>query len=346
MAEEIKVMTMNKGTASAWANQVRALETAELGYDTDNKTLKVGDGATSFGDLARLLSSIEIATEADIDDESAQGKLSTLVLLKTVVAAATEYATQGAPGVIQFGTDAEVASGLNTNRVASIFQMVTRILGLLATDEDIALGTAIDKTASVKQLMELLKKNKPYRYGEFVEFINPTLPAGFAPRYGGILSSADSLYPELYEYLQTAEGQLQCITLAQWTTMSNAWSGVGGVPFFVLDTSARSIRLPDTRGMLREDAGFDGLDVLGVHQDMIRNIVGSFPHYADSGDAANITGVFSGAQNAYAYAISSGGVQRRFQATTFNASTKVPTGNANKPRAFGVLPCVYVGGAA
>ena len=141
---------------------------------------------------------------------------------------------------------------------------------------------------------------------------------------------------------------------AQWNALSQAapWNGIGGVPFFVLDVNAKTIRLPDVRGMYVETAGFDNLAVGGVHGDAIRNITGS--HYygrdADSNNTVNLpTGAFSyGAQsydsvNQWTW-LSQVGMAYSWLPLLFNASQVVPTAAVNRPRAFGALGCFYIGG--
>ena len=77
-------------------------------------------------------------------------------------------------------------------------------------------------------------------------------------------------------------------------------------------------------------------DVGGVHGDMIRNIPGW------------LIGVYGGSQGGAFYTLSNQGYTASGTGNTlpkigFDPSRVVPTGNANKPRAFGVLPCVYLG---
>lgn len=54
MADEIRVITVNQGTAQQWANQARPLEAGEFGYATDTKELKIGDGARPWAALPTL----------------------------------------------------------------------------------------------------------------------------------------------------------------------------------------------------------------------------------------------------------------------------------------------------
>ncbi|GHV45298.1 hypothetical protein FACS1894204_04060 [Synergistales bacterium] len=51
MADETKVIIVNKGSTTEWANQVRPLEAGEFGYNTDTKETKMGDGESDFPSL-------------------------------------------------------------------------------------------------------------------------------------------------------------------------------------------------------------------------------------------------------------------------------------------------------
>ena len=55
MADENKIFTVNRGTATEWQNAVRVLEDGEFGWDRTNKKLKIGDGMTAFDDLKAFL---------------------------------------------------------------------------------------------------------------------------------------------------------------------------------------------------------------------------------------------------------------------------------------------------
>ena len=194
---------------------------------------------------------------------------------------------------------------------------------------------------------------QPYELCEIYYFRHPTLRPGFAPCTGSVIEHADQAYPLAYEYLQTAEGQLICKTEQEWQTMSTAtyytnasgvaegWNGVGGVPFFVVDTEAKTIRLPDTRGMYMEAAGLDGLTVGGVHADKVRNASGSV---GSSGACVfqNATGIiYSSGSKCSHIQYNSGG--SAYPVIGIQLSRQIPTGSQTKPRAFGAIACVYLG---
>ena len=190
-----------------------------------------------------------------------------------------------------------------------------------------------------------------YELCEVYYFLNPALRPGFVEAAGGLVNNAATLYPAAFGYLQTVEGSALCVTEAQWQAMSTAtyytdasgntegWNGVGGVPKFVLDTGNGTIRVPDLRGMYMEAAGLDSLAVGGVHADMIRNITGSLNATYRYDDFAP-NGVFVGSTPSSAFDT---GSYRPHDVVTMDVSRQIPTGNQAKPRAFGVLACVYLG---
>lgn len=182
--------------------------------------------------------------------------------------------------------------------------------------------------------------------GSFHTIYQTTPPAGFKVRDGSLLSTADVLYPKLWYALQN-DSRLAPFkkTEAEWQALSSnaVWGGVGGVPFFVIDLAAKTIRLPDTRGMYVEDAGFDGLTVSGTHGDAIRNITGNIG-FITYGFASLAQGAFTGHARAGEYSSTfSGSSPLPYDFAMFNASNQVPVATKNQPRAFGSLPCVYVG---
>ena len=188
-----------------------------------------------------------------------------------------------------------------------------------------------------------------YDLCEFYYFRHPTLKAGFQPAQGGLLANAATLYPKAWAYLQTAEGQKLCTTETAWQAMTRAvwatladgtqvsWNGIGGAPFYAPNTSTGALRLPDLRGMYMEAAGYDSLDVGGVHGDGIRTFTG---YLGNSAVYSAIEGVFS-ATNQGNMSISSGSFRTRN--ITLDPSLAVPVANKNQPRAWGALPCVYLG---
>lgn len=194
----------------------------------------------------------------------------------------------------------------------------------------------------------------PFRVCEVYNFLQPVQRPSFVQAAGGLIANAAALYPQAFAFLQTSDGQALCVTEAEWQAMSTAiyytnadgvsegWNGVGGVPKFVIDTNAGTIRVPDLRGMYAEAAGLDSLAVGGVHHDRVRNVT---VQLGGAGHSGFWTLTVSSAVN-----ILSGQATNRPTAATgkgdylvIDNSRVIPTGSHNVPRAFGVLPYIYLG---
>ncbi len=192
-------------------------------------------------------------------------------------------------------------------------------------------------------------EDNPLLYpGAFVSLYEQEPPERFVVRNGSLIYHASTTAPLLYEALQNEENAWKLKTEAQWQAMREAdpWNGVGGVPYFVLNIAANTIRLPDTRGMYEEGAGFDGLTVGGVHGDMIRNITGSVKREIYPTDGTiELSGAFASLGQGSPQRVSSSVISTGSGVDEWglNSSIQVPTGKANKPRAYGVLHCVYLG---
>ena len=78
MAEKIlnQIMQQKRGTFANWTAKNPVLKAGEIGYITDKKMLKVGDGTTAFNDLNYL----KISLEDVVDLLDANGKLKTNLL--------------------------------------------------------------------------------------------------------------------------------------------------------------------------------------------------------------------------------------------------------------------------
>lgn len=197
-------------------------------------------------------------------------------------------------------------------------------------------------------------KVSQYELGEVYYFRHPTLRPGFQPCQGGIITDAATQYPDIWAYLQTAEGQLLLKTEAQWQAMTTAtwatladgttvgWGGIGGAPYFVQDLGVGTLRMPDLRGMYAEAAGFDSLGVGGVDGDQGREIAGEvgkimFSGYAESG-ALTIT-----SKGSVSHA---GGSNTGLATIAISSGRTTPTGPAFAPRRWGALACCYLGAPA
>ncbi len=172
---------------------------------------------------------------------------------------------------------------------------------------------------------------------EFKDFFEQVPPQGWSVRDGSILTQADTKYPKLWEHLTTEKNLWKCKSQAEWEALSNTAGGIGGVPFFVVDSAAKTIKLPDTRtdhsfGLATEHIGtWEG--------DAMRNITGSVGGFFNFGATSGPFGVAN--RTDYMQAIQS---PPGFHDFTFDASKVVPTASQFRPRRFALLPCVYVGG--
>ena len=175
--------------------------------------------------------------------------------------------------------------------------------------------------------------------------LHPTAKPGMVPVNGTLLANADELYPKAFAYLQTPAGQQLCITQAAYDTMRAAapWNGIGGAPKFVLDAAAKTIRVPDLRGMYDEVAGYDGLGVGEARGDQMREITGRFTTRNTAGAGSWLSdGVFE-VQALAAYITGATGGDISPGNYMFRASRVVPTGPSFAPMRWGALACVYLG---
>lgn len=247
----------------------------------------------------------------------------------------------------------------NAQMLAAILKLIADETPGIASSEKNGIGRPDGITITIDASGKYTATTRPFILGEFYYFRHPSLRTGFAPCQGGILANAVTQHPEIWAYLQTAEGQLLLKTEAEWQAMSTAtwatladgtkvgWNGIGGVPYYVQDLATGTLRLPDLRGMYAEAAGFDALGVGGTHIDMsreiwakglvIRNTDNSYLGAATSDNT--VSGGFGGGSGWYLRVTDTNYPTQR----AFQSSRVVPTGNANKPRAWGALACAYMG---
>ena len=153
--------------------------------------------------------------------------------------------------------------------------------------------------AAVAELRQLVSQlsviaAKKYEVGDFGDFPFAAPRPGWAVRNGAWLDSADVEYPDLWAYLHdTGEGRGRCVPLATWQSMSATAGGVGGVIWFSVDDAAKRIKLPDTRGDYKRDAGSSYLQAVGGwHADKGRNITGSPGITPPGGSLGYLRGAF------------------------------------------------------
>lgn len=178
--------------------------------------------------------------------------------------------------------------------------------------------------------------------GAFHDFYKQAPPAGWMVRNGALITNASTAVPKLYEALQLTDNAFMLKTETQWQALSSVAGGVGGVPFFVLNTGVNTIRLPDTRGDYVRNAGSAFLPNVGDwHGDAIpQDLKGSFRITGQVDSVCN--GVF---YNTGVLGLGINGVSYRNDMPEFgfDPSLVVPTADENRTRAFAMLGCIYVG---
>ena len=247
----------------------------------------------------------------------------------------------------------------NAQMLAAILKLIADETPGIATSEKNGIGRPDGITITIDASGKYTATTRPFILGEFYYFRHPSLRTGFAPCQGGILANAVTQHPEIWAYLQTAEGQLLLKTEAEWQAMSTAtwatladgtkvgWNGIGGVPYYVQDLATGTLRLPDLRGMYAEAAGFDSLGVGGARGDQERRFVGhvgtvnsggagSWSNFGDGiiGAGTRVTNIFSQYNSA---------LSGSYSLPMIDNSRVVPTGAANAPRRWGALACCYIG---
>lgn len=206
-----------------------------------------------------------------------------------------------------------------------------------------------------------IKENSiQYQLCELYYFRHPTLKKGFQPANGGLIDDAANKYPKAWTYLQTTEGQLLCKTEEEWQAMSTAtwhtladntkigFDGVGGVPYFVQDLNAGTLRLMDVSGMHAEASGgmisaTESLDVGGVSGDMIREIAGISRHLRVDNSNPYTEGALTLTKVTDVSFTAGSGQHAGDFILNFLNSRVVPVGPTNRPKSYGVLACVYLG---
>lgn len=194
----------------------------------------------------------------------------------------------------------------------------------------------------------------PYPIGQYTWFEDELVRPGFKPCNANVVSEFAATYPQMAVYLSTTHGakrlfaslaEYEAAHNAAWATLADGsqvrWNNIGGAAKFWWNKAADTLLMPDLTGMLREMAGYDSLGVGGTHIDMIRNIWGQTG--ATEYIAIDATGVFYNANRYDSRDIYGPSDDRNYARVGFDASRVVPTGAANKPRAWGALACCYLG---
>jgi hypothetical protein len=186
--------------------------------------------------------------------------------------------------------------------------------------------------------------------------LHPSAGPGMVPCNGTLLADADVNYPKAWEYLQTAAGQQLCVSEAEWQALNTAvfftdaegnphgWNGVGGAPKFVLDLAARTIRVPDLRGMCEEAAGFGGSAPGEARRDEMRLLQGQLGHVATSHTDGYINGVFPEPEKIGHGAFgNTSGTSFGVRLLSMSSERQAPSGPRAAPARWMALACVYLG---
>ena len=264
-------------------------------------------------------------------------------------------ATATRKGIVTIGENITVASGKISVENASVEQK-----GVVELSNDVD-NTDKLKAATPYAVNRVYKiaKSVKYEICEVYYFLNPTIKNGFVPAYGGIIANANMNCPEAWEFLQSEEGQHMCCSEQEWQRRSTeryfqkengeweSWNGIGGVPKFVLNVNKYTIRVPDLRGMYPEAIGlsYNGVpfEVGEVHYDMIRTLFGHINIYGIPNETdKQLSGVFRSTPSGTGFTLTQG-TKFGLENLIFDANKTIPTGSYTAPRAYGVIPLVYMG---
>ena len=183
--------------------------------------------------------------------------------------------------------------------------------------------------------------------GEFRDIYLQNPPSGWAVRNGALITcAATNNYAMLIEFLKANPWITK--TEEEWQDLSSAapFEGIGGVPFFVLDETTNTIRLPDTRGMYSAGSGWNNTVVGDVVGDAIRNIKGALSSAGKHPvlwTACVPSGAFETVVKTLHSPYSDSTNAGQIDSIQFDASNVVPTAPRNQPASYYTLPCVYIG---
>ena len=346
-------------TATQKATAAASSATAAAGSATtaSQKAIAAADSATAAADSADL-SRRWASEDADVPVQSGEYSAKhyahkakdavpdNLVSRVEAVEGKTQSATTTTRGIGRIATAANALPGSTITNGPAFLDASTFKVSATPTANVIPKA---DASGSIRRYV--------YELGEFYYFRHPDLRVGFAPLTGGLISNCATAYPEIWAYLATTAGAKLCCTEDEWQAMSTAtwatladgttvgWEGIGGVPFYVRNTSTGQLRLPDLRGMYAEAAGFDSLGVAGVHGDAVRNITGVLQSSKCGERITEKSGAFgsstTSAQSNASHA--SNTVPGSYLTIQFDTSLAAPTALKNQPRAWGALACGYLG---
>ena len=276
----------------------------------------------------------------------------------TIPIAATTVTAAWLNGVQEELVAILVAAGIAPNKASNV-QVLSAILDLIADSTPLAkVGTpglvmpdgttiVIDATGKISTKAQSMDPVGGIRF-----FEDEAPRAGYVPCLGTTISNFSTTYPEMAAYLSTPYGAARLVTLAQynalhtaiWATLADGstvgWNGIGGVTKFVWDKAADTLKMPDLQEMFRSSTGAS-LGVGGAHIDMTRPIIGSVPSVQTQALTDSLIGSGAMTLSRTGGGNASGGSTNG--TLTINSSRVVPTGAANKPRAWGSLACAFLG---
>jgi Major tropism determinant N-terminal domain len=136
------VIQVKRGTASSWTSANTVLAAGEIGFETDTKKMKVGDGSTAWNSLSYTVTDGDISGVTAGTGLSGGGSSGSVTLsLSTPVSVAN-----GGTGITSFGTG--VATWLGTPSSANLAAAVTDETGsgalVFGTSPTISGGTFSD----------------------------------------------------------------------------------------------------------------------------------------------------------------------------------------------------------
>lgn len=166
---------------------------------------------------------------------------------------------------------------------------------------------------------------------------------GYRVASGISISQASVTVPALLDYL--LENTRLIKTDTEWTALSNAADGVGGVPFYSYDPATDTLKTPDLRDMYFRASGTNAVGA--YHGDAIRNFkgevqVGALGGFSYPQPIGTASGVFypkaSGAVGG-----SSSSIGSNNNTLGFDVSRVVPTASENRTKAVVLAPIIFIG---
>jgi hypothetical protein len=204
--------------------------------------------------------------------------------------------------------------------------------------------------------------NLPVKFFIGELYFQLVIRSGFVWANGQVLSGVTANYPLLKAWLKdtgASGGAFLRKTLAEWNAEWNdaKWNApdtgdaatrVGMSPYYVLDESADTIKVPDLRGAYQAAAGFGGQANGKTLADAIREIYGSALLSISGGYAhvSGLTGAFYTDTATTTIGSSYGSGSANKYKLFFSAGNQVPTDTAVHPRSVTEYLCIYAGAPA